>query len=199
VGNVGPLRQTATTPLSEKGRNQASLLAKRCANLPIEVIVSSTMNRARETSSIILERIEKKVEYSDLFIERRRPSEVLGIPKDAPTALLAEQETRNNFSKSGWRFSDEENFDDLRERAFKALSYLKNRSEDNILVVTHGYFLRVIVACVVFGENITAKECERFIGAFQMENTGITLIGYDHYNEDGPWRLVVWNDHAHLG
>ena len=166
--------------------------------LPIEVVVSSTMNRAKETSEIIIKRISKPVEYSDLFAERRRSSEVLGKPKNALIALKVEQEINHNFYKSGFRFSDEENFDDLKSRALTALNYLAKRSEENILVVTHGFFMRVILACVVFGAKLSGEECQQFIRAFHMENTGITVLGYDEKETDSQWWLWTWNDHAHL-
>ncbi len=198
-GNVGPIRQTGATALTEKGKNQSKIVAERCAKLPVEVVISSSMNRAKETAHIILEKIAKPIEYSDLFVERRRSSEVLGKPKDSEIAKIAEKEVEAHFQESGWRFSDEENFDDLKERARKALNYLAERSEENILVVTHGFFMRIIMACVLFGEKLTGVECVECIRAFHTENTGITVLVNDEKDEKTPWWLWVWNDHAHLG
>lgn len=197
-GNVGPIRQTPTTPLTNKGKRQAQITADRCSNIPVEIVISSTMNRARETTGIILERVTKTVEYSDLFIEKRRTSEELGKPKDDPTALMIKKEVEANFTKPGWRFSDEENFDDLKRRGLEALDYLANRPEQNILVVTHGAFLKILAACVVFGENLTAEECWNFLHKFHMENTGITVFRYNEKSQSNPWRVWIWNDHAHL-
>lgn len=198
-GNVGPIRQTAATPLTQRGIDQATFVAERVAKLPLDLLISSTMSRAKETAQIILEKISKPVEYDNLFVERRRPSEVLGKLKNDPIALIAEKEVKANFTKQGWRFSDEENFDDLKSRALEALEYLANRSEENILVVTHGFFLKIIIACVVFGKDLSGEECQRFIRTFHMENTGITVLGYDENERENPWWLWVWNDHAHLG
>ncbi len=167
------------------------------------------MARAKETADFILRKVPKPIEYSDLFVERRRPSEVLGKPKDNPIACRAEEEIKANFSKPNWRFSDEENFDDLKNRAFAVLDHLAQRPEDTILVVTHGFILRIIIACVLFGNDLKGEECERCIRSFHMENTGITVLGYDIDDEavpgfgdkdkNAPWWLWVWNDHAHLG
>ena len=196
-GNIGPIRQTASTSLTDKGKSQANFVAERCSKLPIDVLISSSMNRARETAQIISEKISKPFEESDLFVERRRPSEVLGKPKDDPIAHSAEKEIKANFSKPGWRFSDEENFDDLKNRALAALDYLAARPEENIVVVTHGFFLRIVMACVVMGRDLQGEECENFIRSFHMENTGITVLGYD--DRESQWWLWIWNDHAHLG
>ena len=196
-GNIGPIRQTSATPLTAKGKIQAGIVAKRCAKLPIEVIICSSMARAKQTADRILKESTRPIEYSELVVERRRASEVLGRPKDDPIAQKIENEIRENFYKTGWHFSDEENFDDIKDRALATLQYLKERTENNILVVTHGLFLRVIVACVIFGEELTGKEGEQFMRALDMENTGITVLEYDE-EKKWPWGLWIWNDHAHL-
>lgn len=198
-GNIGPIRQTGASSLSEKGKVQAVSVAKRCAKLPVDLIISSSMKRAKETAHIILEKSAKPIEYSDLFVERRRSSEVLGKPKDSEIASRAEREIEAHFHETGWRFSDEENFDDLKERARKALKYLAERPEEDILVVTHGFFIRIIMALVLFGDTLTGDECTRCICIFHMENAGITVIVHDKENLKTPWWLWIWNDHAHLG
>ncbi len=198
-GNVGPIRQAATSSLTEKGREQSAFVAERCTKLPIDTIVSSSMNRAKETAEIILVKVKKPIEYSELFVERRRPSEVLGKPKDDPAGLKAEREIKAHFHQSGWRYSDEENFDDLKQRAKDILEYLAHRPEDNILVVTHGFIMRIVMAYVAMGDKLTGEECEQFIRTLHMENTGITVICHDKKKSDSSWWLWTWNDHAHLG
>ena len=172
-GNTGPVRQGQNSSLTPKGLMQSEIIAERCEKLSIDSIISSTMKRAVETAKIILARLKKSAEYSDLFIERRRPKEQIGVLKNDPKALDAEKTIRENFTVSGFRFSDEENFDDLKTRAGQALRYLQQKPERNILVVTHGFFLRIIVAYAVFGEKLTATECEQFIQKFHI----VLLIG----------------------
>jgi broad specificity phosphatase PhoE len=193
-GNVGPIRQTAVTPLTEKGIVQVKVLAERCSKLPVEIILSSTMVRAKETTEFISEKLSRPIEYSDLFVERRRPTVMLGNPKDHPEAMEADKTIQENFHLPRFRFSDEENFEDLKTRAKEALEHLFNRKEENILVVTHGFFMRIVLAYVLMGEELTAKECVRFIRTVNMENTGISVFEYE-----SKWKLWIWNDHAHLG
>jgi probable phosphoglycerate mutase len=197
-GNAGPLRQSATTPLTEKGREQAIFIAKRVKKLPAEIIIASPMKRAEETAKFIAEGTGLITEFSDLFVERRRPSISLGKPKDDSEMLALEKILRESHLIPGFRHSDEENFDDLKERAQKALAYLAARPEEHILVVTHGFFMRILVALITMGDTLTAVECEQFIRTFHMENTGLSVFGYDE-KEKSPWWLWVWNDHAHLG
>ncbi|HTH93327.1 MAG TPA: histidine phosphatase family protein [Candidatus Paceibacterota bacterium] len=198
-GNSGPIRQTAETPLTEKGREQAQIVAKRCKNIPTELMVCSTMVRTRQTADAILAEVPQPVEYSDLFVERRRTSDELGKPKDDPKALEVEKVIVEHFAEPGFRYSDEENFDDLKERAKKALEYLANRPEETILVVSHGFFMRVLMSYVVFGDELTGKECQQFIRKFETENTSISVIEGMPVPLGMRWSMWIWNDHAHLG
>ena len=198
-GNIGNIRQTKDTSLTDTGIVQAGFLATRVMSLPIEKVICSTMSRATETIKIICEKVTKEIEYSDLFVERRRPSVQYDIPKDDPIAIESERLMRENFATNlEYHYSDEENFLDLKMRAEKALEFLIHLPEENILVVTHGYILKVIVAYALFGENLTANECESFIKSLQMHNTGITLLSYKEDSLNNKWNMVTWNDVSHL-
>ncbi|KKS45249.1 MAG: Phosphoglycerate mutase [Microgenomates group bacterium GW2011_GWC2_45_8] len=198
-GNASGVYQNADTPLTEKGRAQAEFIASRCEKFAIDFIVSSSMKRAVETAAIVNKKLNKLSEISDLFVERRRPKAQMGLHKGSPKALEIDKVLIENFVKLEARFSDEENFEDLRKRAGEALEYLKNRTEENILVITHGFFLRMIMARAVFDDKLVGEDCNRIIRKFHTANTGLSVLGYDEYRQDSPWWLWVWNDHAHLG
>lgn len=199
MGNAGPIRQHKGSPLTEKGRAQSAVVAERCLKLPFDAIICSTMSRAKETADFILKKVSKPIEYSDLFVERRRPSEQYGAPKGGPIDLKIEREVDAHFHVPGYRYSNEENFDDLKERARAALEYLARRPEEDILVVTHGLFMRIVLAYVVFGDKLSGKEGSQFLRAFHTMNTGITVLMYDENEKESPWWVWIWNDHAHLG
>src|SRR3989344_2407071 len=91
---------------------------------------------------------EMGIEYSDFFVERRRPTVQIGKAKDNHEVVRAERAILDNFAKPGFRFSDEENFDDIKKRACEALKYLASKKVENILVVTHGFFMRIVMAYV---------------------------------------------------
>ncbi len=196
-GNAGPSFQGPDSPLTEKGIEQAVIIAERCANLPINCLISSTLNRAKQTAEIISEKISIKVEYSDLFIENRRPTAQIGLIKDSKESQEIYRIVIDNFSKDNVHHSDEENFNDLNKRAEAALSFLVNRKEDNILVVMHGLFLRVLFGRVVSGDNFSASVCLDLLRSIKTNNTGITSFEYEE--ETNKWSVRTWNDHAHLG
>ncbi len=198
-GNAGNIRQITETPLTELGVKQSEFIADRIRTLSIEKIISSTMFRAKQTTEIISKKVTAPIEYSDIFVERRRPSEQYGIPKDDPVALDIEQLIRDNFTTNvEYHYSDEENFLDLKERAEKILDFLSQVPEETVLVVTHGYILKTIIACAVFGKELTARECQRFLASFPMYNTGITVLSYKEDSTNNQWNIRTWNDVAHL-
>lgn len=198
-GNVGEISNTASTPLTEKGRKQASFVAERCAKLPIEVVISSTMVRSKETADIITGHIHKPIEYSDLFGEIKLPSEVHGKPRSDQSVASVRMKVMEMFHHPGFRHSDEESFDDLKSRARMAMEHLVSRPENHILVVTHSIFMRILLAYLVMGESLTALECRQFMRTMITENTCISIFGYNPSFDWKPWTLHAWNDHAHLG
>lgn len=197
-GNVGEKWQDSNAKLTADGREQARLAGDRFINKPIDIILSSTMERGKETAEIISKRIGKDIEFSDLFIERRRPKEQIGHDKNAVSVAFVDEVIRENFSDPKFRFSDEENFEDLKVRAGKLLKFLYERKEDNIVVVTHGFFMRMIIGYVTHGEDLNAKEGEQFVRTFHMDNTGITTIKSNENDNNSSWDVYGWNDCEHL-
>ncbi|PIR38945.1 MAG: hypothetical protein COV34_00070 [Candidatus Zambryskibacteria bacterium CG10_big_fil_rev_8_21_14_0_10_42_12] len=115
--NAGPIRIGESVQLTEKGFRQAEFIAKRCTSIPCEILISSTLERAKQTAKIINKVINKPLDFSELLVERRRPKEQNGVAKDSPESIKAEDAYRKNFGVPGYRYSDEENFEDLRSRA----------------------------------------------------------------------------------
>ena len=183
-----------TAPLTEKGRGQADALADRCAKLPIEVIFASPLARTKETATKISERINIPIEFSRELVERPIPSELHGrLRKDADTRKIMD-EWENGI------LVDEQEFTDLKDRAGRALAMLEKRPESKIVVVTHGYFMRTILAYVIFGPSFTSEEFGHIVKA--IPNTEKSHLSVFRYYEDGrenPWKLWIWNDHSHLG
>lgn len=197
-GNAGTHYQNAETPLTQKGVEQAGFMAQRAMKLGLDTILASTMIRAQQTARIIAEAVGIPFDSSELFVERRRPTEQINQPKDDPLVMAAEEAILRSSSMPGIRFSDEENFDDLNVRSAQALALLESLPGQRILVVTHGVFLRNIVAQVIFGQRLTGEDCGRVLESFIASNTGITVLQFNP-DRNKQWKLLTWNDHAHLG
>ncbi len=194
---------TSDTPLSLIGERQAEMVAERCTKLPVELIVASDMLRAQQTAKIISGRIHINVETCPHFRERITATSILGKSRKDPHVMAAVALSEENFHTVGWRYEDGENFEDLKSRALNGLRYLEERPEKEIVVVSHGFFMFVMAAAVMFGSELSSHECLHIInGLGRLENTSLTVAKRDEEkrnNKRSEWRLVVWNDHAHLG
>jgi len=104
--NAGPVCFGKDALLTEKGRGQAFFTAKRVSKLPIQSIISSSLVRAKQTAEIINEKMGKLIEFSDLFIERKRPSVQIGVASDDPASVEAESAIWKNFCVPGYHHSD---------------------------------------------------------------------------------------------
>ncbi len=185
-------------PLTEQGRKQAEFVAERCSKLPVQAVFASTMMRAQQTGEIIAKKLNLPLGTVEGFEELRGPAEFMERSIDEEVVAAA-FERINKTAAPGYRIADEENFDDLVRRASKALDFLSEQKEEHIALVTHGLFLRHMVALAVFGKDITPHELYRVTQSFKSENTGITVLEYNPDKPETPWVVRVWNDHAHLG
>lgn len=198
-GNEASLYQKLDTPLSEKGRAQAVFLAERLSKISFEVLIASTMERAQETACIIAQKTGHTVVSENLFHEIHRPSIVRGKSKTDPEVTQIIRTTKLYWTIEGKKHSDEENFFDFKNRAIKALDYLKARDEQTLVVVTHGTFLKMLLAVMLQGANTEPDFLNTIDTFFFSENTGITWVEYDNPHHPNSWQLITWNDHAHLG
>ncbi|WKZ26699.1 MAG: histidine phosphatase family protein [Candidatus Paceibacterota bacterium] len=197
--NVAPVFQSPDSPLNEKGKRQAESIAQRVSRLSFDALIASPFERAKQTTEAIAKVTGKKAEYSDLFVERVKPSYINGKPYTDEKANNLWREWEKSLYTPNMRAEDGENFDDLIARADKALTFLKNRTEKSLVVVTHGYFLRTIVARVLLGDLLSGEAFRNIQRTAAMENTGLTVLQYREGFEEKPaWRLWIYNDHAHL-
>lgn len=199
VGNTSPAFQPLGSPLTVKGQQQAKLIAQRIANISFEALIASPLSRAKETAEEIAKLTDKKPEFSDFFVERVKPTSIIGKSHDDQEAKELWEKWQKSLFTPGLRVEDGENFDDLIARADKALNFLKSRQEKTIVVVTHGYFLRTIIIRVVLGNTLTPENFFNFHARVQTENTGLSIIKYGQTWEEYAWQLWIYNDHAHLG
>jgi len=197
--NILPVFQTPDSPLNQLGTKQAKLIAERVSKIPFELLLVSPWPRAKDTAKEITTLTGKRPEYSDLFVERIKPTDLNGKSHDDPEADNLWQQWKESLFATGLRVKDGENFDDLMKRADKALSFLKNRPEKTIMVVTHGFFLRTLIARAVLGKALSPEVYENFQNGTMTENTGISALRYSATHERTSWRLWVYNDSSHLG
>jgi len=192
--NVSDVWLDNSASLTEGGRQQAELVKKRLEDIPIDHIISSPTKRARETAEIINIFFSTDIEFSELFVEKSRPSETNGMKKNGPEWNTIMQTTLEHAEDPTWHFSDEENYIEMIERGKKALKYLRDMPHQHTLVVTHGLFLRTLFALLTF-KNLWATTPIFLYDRMALQNTGVTIFAY---LPGGGWLVLSWNDYAHL-
>src|SRR3989338_1862110 len=195
--NAKGIRQGPEGSLSAKGREQALATAKRFPKHKgrPEVIISSTYQRTKETANIISEELKMPVEYCDLLVERRNPSEIIGHEGGEREVRKIVDQIDKSYHTDDLRYSDEENFEDLKERARKLLFYITERPEERIIMVTHGIFLKMVVSYMLHGEKLTASEYNKLSYFNPIDNASMAICSYTtHFFKKDEWKLIVWND-----
>lgn len=196
LGTTGTkTHQFPDTPLGPEGIKQAQAVARRFTNISIEAIISSTYTRALQTAKEIEKVKQVPLIQSELFIERKLPSLFWGKLIDSPEIASIHQQIRDNTDDPTWHHSDEENFADQIVRAKKAFRFLETQDYDEFVVVTHGYYLMLLITLILFGDNTTPAIARSFRDHSSYSNTGLTMCEY----KNAEWRLLTFNDYAHLG
>lgn len=185
-------QQGAHTLLTERGLEQAKTVARHMKKLPIQAIIASPFARTKATAEELGRELDLPIEYSELLVERRRPSIQLRKPKNHPRWLWAQFQLALLSRFSWYRHSDEETPEELLQRAHQALAFLAARPEDTIIVVTHGAFMRAMHAAMTFGEGITGRAYLASTRHLRTRNTALMIATY------GPegWDVRAWNADA---
>lgn len=185
------VNQKPDTPLNQQGIDQAMALAKRLEAETFDVVISSSYTRAKQTAEII----GKDFEESDLLVERRKPSEITGKSRnDADVAEILRKTDEMYLIDKSWRYSDEETFEELVERAIKTLDFLINKNKEKILVVSHGAFMGFLVGVMLYGKDLDGELYLKIHNFFRINNTGISVF---EYTLENGWRMEGWNDRSH--
>lgn len=194
VGNERGVHQTPEERLSKEGLRQAEIVANRLKTAGAGLIISSRCTRAMQTAGAISKATGTRVVYTNLFNEALSPSEVHGKRYDGNFAAPISRKIEAHAADPKWHYSDEENLFDVRKRALKALEYLESKKEDTLIVVTHSAILRMIMFVGIFGEDARVSFFYRFRDRLDLNNTAITEC---EVGKRG-FRLITYNDHAHL-
>lgn len=196
---VGDVFQGADSKLTELGKRQATFVAERATALAADCLISSPMPRAKETAQAIAGTTHLTLETNELFREYTPPSDLVGSERMTRAGKTYIAQMIAHMDEPAWHYADEDNYHDLHTRAVDAVDYILERKESKFIVVTHAGFMRVMITAMMTEEVPNAQITYMFMRFLKPENTGITICRY-HSNADrrNKWRLIAWNDHAHL-
>lgn len=184
--------------LTELGIEQSQKLARRISNLNLEILISSTLTRAIETTEILNQNKEYSVEYSDLFIERQKPSSIIGKLRNNEVVSATEKAWKHSLFTSNQQVEDGDSYDTLIARADKALTLLQSRPEQSVGVITHRFFLNTLIMRAILGDMLDPELYKRFHKQSWQDNTGMMILDYHPEYPYTGWKIITYNDTAHL-
>lgn len=195
--NAEHIRQDSKGGLTEDGKEQARATGIRLSRMHIKHMYVSPYERTIETAGIINEYAHIPFTYTKLLAERRNPKEIIGKKYDDLTVekIVNQIDLANHDSQ--FRYSDEENFADLQKRAKKLLWYLAFRPHTTIVCVTHGIFLKMLLAHISYGKKLTPLIHATLTYLTTVNNAGITFVTYNPWNllrGKKIWNIIVFND-----
>ncbi|MEI7522254.1 MAG: histidine phosphatase family protein [Candidatus Saccharibacteria bacterium] len=125
--------------LTDKGTEQAELLAESLKGAKFELVITSEFPRTKETARIVNQH------HNAPTIEDSRINDVLTGFEGKPVSEFREAR-RSADSRWTVRLNNGESFEDEKLRVVAFLQDLKQRSETSVLVVTHQAIARIIYA-----------------------------------------------------
>ena len=187
--------------LTKEGKLQAEAAGKTISSIPIDAIYSSPLQRASETTRIIIEQHQSslKATYTDELLEVD-----LG-----PWSGLTKNEIKDHFPEelSVWQKEPKEltiirndgtKFKPIIELLHQAENFLKNLfnahsgSNKTILIVAHNAILRCLLLKLI---NEPSKGFKRL----KLDNTSISICNIDFKNwNDRQVQIQCLNNIAHL-
>ncbi len=179
--------QAVDTPLTDLGREQARIVARRLRSYPISAIYSSDLVRAFETAQIV----GRLLGLEPVPEPRLRESDIgawMGLTWEEITARFPD-EVAAMFAGQDVRRGGGESFAELHARLAAAVENIAARHRgETVLLVSHGAALRSLAAHAL-GADL-AQMHRLAIGG----NTALSVVQV----RSRGLRLVSYNDTAHL-
>lgn len=171
------------TPLSERGLQQGQLLAVGLRNIPIDVCISSPLQRSFQTCQFCAELHKLPVMADDRLLEINHGSWEGVLAKDIAAQYPQEFAQWHSQPHLVQMPDGGESLEDVRRRARAAFDdYAATYPDKTVLVAAHDAVNKAII-CDLLGLGM-----EHF-WQIKQDNTCINVLEYT----DGVWRVVLLN------
>jgi alpha-ribazole phosphatase/probable phosphoglycerate mutase len=179
----------SNVPLSERGRNQARLLARRLSKNKITAFYASDLQRAYETAKILAEPHGLPVETLDSLRE-------MNFGAWEGLTMKEIWERCGDLAARWWGdplnicVPEGETLQDLAFRVNKVINWITQRymHRQEVVLVSHGGPIRIIIATIL-GMDLN------FYWRLQLDNACVNIIDFKELNKN---ILVLFNDCSHL-
>lgn len=177
--------------ITDKGHKQAKAVADKLADLPIDVIYSSSLTRTLQTAQYIADMKQLPIIRTDKMKEING-----GNWENKPWDAIPELFPNENYTWENephiHQMPNGENMEEFYNRLIKEVMHIigQNRGK-NICIVTHGTAIRAML-CRFYG-----KKLEHMKNIFWHDNTSVTIV--DYYDDKDEFDVIQEGDAEHLG
>lgn len=188
--------QAVNTPLSEQGILQSEYLSNYVKDHSIDLIVSSPLTRAQQTAEIVARKLNQEIYTSDLFKECAKPSSLDGKSSVDNEAAAVLHKWEESLYGNGEKVLDGETFEELVTRADQALTFLTSSDCARIAVISHGFFIKTMLARIEYKNELTGEKLKTFQNSYKSDNGAITTLTYNQ--ETNVWDIKTVNDTGYI-
>jgi len=110
-GNKEQFGQSISTPLTDVGHQQASIIAARTSQIKFNLLVASHLTRAHQTAETIAKQSGLPITTSELFAEKRRPKACQNVSHSDLESNRINEEWWQNFGNPDYQTDGETYFD----------------------------------------------------------------------------------------
>lgn len=163
----------AAVPLTDWGREQASLTGKALAKIPFDRAVTSSFPRSVETASLILEGRGVEIEPLDHFVEFQSDKEFRAAITDLNDLAYSFRDAH----KPGARYNGGDSFEEVNARVVTALENVIAEPEwETLALVAHGGINRLVIGWAL-GTGLST------FSALDQNTACVNVIDFDEHPE----------------
>lgn len=174
--------------LSSMGLQQADQLARAARAWQLEAVVSSDLERARQTAEVVAQAAGQTLQV-DPDLREIGLGHWEGLTPEEVEQKFPGGYTRWRQSPSGMPIPGMEPFEHFRSRVLTRWRYYLEQPFKRLALVSHGG----AIACIL--SELMQADFDQVLLTVRMDNTGVTTVDKD---ESGVCHLLGVNDVAHL-
>lgn len=191
-------RQTKESSLSQQGLVQVKKIGQRLTGFEIDLFLASPLKRSDETAETISKLIKVEHTPDERLSEIDYSEELRGVSLTDEINKRYDREKLNRLDNLDWKFLNEgESLRDVVERTtdFKK-ELVRKHIDENILVVSHAYAIRCLIAGCILGDNYREKTMLRVFHAIRISKASLSILEYKPENK--YFYVHLLNDTTHL-
>lgn len=191
-------RQTDDSRLSQSGLEQIRKIRKRLKKIKIDVFFSSPIKRTDEAAQEIVNTIGQKYKSDERLREIDHAKALYGAKFTDEIAKQYDNDKLNWLTNLDWKFLNQgESLRDVLKRTAEFKNdMIKNHLDKNILIVSHAYAIRCLIASCIMGDKYTDGAMLRTVHAVRISKASLSILEY--LAENKYFYVNLLNDTTHL-